>query len=117
MRHLRAAWVPAVLACFSALAGCEGEGPPTDTYQVAGRVTNVDTGGGISGATVTFLSDTLYRSSTTTDGDGIYELVVETDTPFGQIQAQKEGFVTKETTVFFDSPVRRIDLVLQPVRE
>ena len=112
MRHLRAAWVPAILVCFSVLAGCGEEEPPTDTFQIAGRVTNDDTGGPIGGATVRFRSDTLYESSTSTDDDGIYELVVETDTPFGQVRATRE-----ETTVFFDSPIRRIDLVLSPIRD
>ncbi len=81
-------------------------------YELGGFITVQGTGEKISGATVVFTSDTLYRASTKTDADGEYSVAVGTDTPFGQVRASKPGFVDNEASVFFDDSPRRIDLAL-----
>ena len=80
---------------------------------MAGFVTDIDTGAAIGGATVTFVSDTRYMAETTSDEDGRYAMVVNTDTTFGQVRAAKDGFSTAEATVFFDQPERRVDLEMR----
>ena len=113
MGHQPVYWVPALVIAALAFAGCSGDDAPTEIYELSGVVTERLTGDPVSNARVTFISDTLYTESTTTDGDGAYEMSVETDSPFGQVRAEKEGFVRTEKTVFFDMRVRRIDLELR----
>ena len=113
MGHQTAYWVPALVAATLVFAGCSGDDAPTEIYELSGVVTERLTGDAVSGARVTFTSDTLYTESATTDGDGQYEMSVETDSPFGQVRAEKDGFVAAEKTVFFDMRVRRIDLELR----
>lgn len=109
MGHRPAAWVPVVIAAL-AMLGCDGDQAPTEIYELSGVVRERLSGDPIDGARVTFTSDTLYTQSSRTDGDGQYEMAVETDTPFGQVRAEKDGYVPAEATVFFDSRVRRVDL-------
>jgi hypothetical protein len=97
-----------------ALASCADE-PLTSEYDLAGYVTEAESGDGVRGAAVTFLSETAYGESTTTDDDGHFQMRVETDSPFGQVRAERAGFTTEEKTVYFDTRERRIDLVLQQV--
>jgi len=97
-----------------AFSACDDGGPPTQGFEVAGFVTDGETGRGIGGATVVFRSDTLYEESTTTEGNGRYELAVDSDTPFGEIIASAEGYSTRQVTVFFDVSSRRIDVELPP---
>ena len=104
----------ALLGAASTLLGCGDNGPPTNNYELSGVITDEMTGRRLSGVAITFTSDTLYSENTTTDGDGEYEMLVETDATFGQVRAEKEGYRSKETSVFFDSPIRRIDLALVP---
>lgn len=103
-------------ACLVLLFGCAEE-PATETYELAGKVVEDGSGRGISGARVTFTSDTLYGASTRTDGDGRYEMAVDTDVPFGQVRATKSGFQPVEATVYFDTSPRRIDLRMRPTLE
>jgi hypothetical protein len=101
------------LACVvAALGGC-AEDPVTTRYVVAGHVTDATTGAGITGAAITFVADTLYTDATKTDSSGDYEMTVESDVPFGQVRAERDGYVAAETTVYFDTLSRRIDLVLR----
>jgi len=105
----RAILLLGALAC----GGC-GDGPPTESRTVAGFVTDGAEMRGIRGAEVTFTSDTLYTASATTDGDGFYEIRVETDSAFGQVVAtHPEYSQSADATVFFDTEERRIDLVLR----
>jgi len=119
MRHPPGCWVPRLLppavAATIALgaAGCAEESP-TDLYELSGIVTDESTSDPVDGATVTFTSDTLYSEETKTDSDGEYEMVVESDVEFGQVRADKAGYEPRERTVFFDTRVRRIDLVIRP---
>ncbi len=111
MGHRPGFWVPGLALLLA--AGCAGEGASTDVYELSGVVREELSGSAVSGARVTFTSDTLYSRSTTTDGDGLYEMVVETDAPFGQVRAEKAGYRPAEETVYFDSPTRRVDLFLR----
>jgi len=88
--------------------------PPTSQKELSGIVRDRLSGARISGATVSFTSDTLYRESTRTDGDGHYEMVIETDTPLGQVRAERSTHQPAEETVFFDAPTRTINLSLLP---
>lgn len=111
-RRLWAPWILAVpLVCFSLACGDDS---PAEAFELSGYVRDATTEDGISGADVVFVSDTLFIAETETDGDGFYEMVVETDRPFGQVRANADGFSEGETTVFFDAPSRRVDLRLRP---
>jgi hypothetical protein len=46
------------------------------------------------------------------ESNGRYRLFVVSETRFGQISATAAGFQEARETVFFDSPSRRVDLVL-----
>ena len=46
--------------------------------------------------------------------DGFYEMVVETDSLFGQVSVEAEGFEPAEASVFFDQRTRRVDVGLKP---
>ncbi|GAB5546610.1 MAG: hypothetical protein SangKO_063700 [Sandaracinaceae bacterium] len=109
--------VPLTLGLLLAV-GCDGAAP-TDAFELSGRVTALleggDAGDGIANARVVFSSDTRILSETTTDESGRYRMRVLTDVPFGQVRAEAEGFRTKEETVFFDTPQRRVDLQLRRV--
>jgi hypothetical protein len=98
------------------MTGCEG-GAPTEAYELSGRVTVFNEGGsvdeGVPNARVTFSSDTLIVSDTNTDDAGRYRMRVMTDHSFGEVRAEAAGFITGQETVYFDSPQRRIDLVLR----
>lgn len=97
------------LAFVILLCGC-ADSAPTEFFELAGYVLDIDTDAPIEGARVTFRSDTRYTASGTSDDDGRYAISVETDTPFGQVRAEKDGYSPGEETVFFDSPERRVDL-------
>ncbi|MCA9608021.1 MAG: carboxypeptidase regulatory-like domain-containing protein [Myxococcales bacterium] len=115
MGHRLARHVPVLLGIVI-LTACQG-GAPTETYELSGRVSVLlesgDDGGPIEGATVRFTSDTLLVAETTTDGDGRYRMRVESDYPFGQVRAEAAGFRSAESTVYFDTPRRRVDLELR----
>lgn len=103
-------------ALFAALAlssSCESN--VTERYSVSGYVRDLATNDGIGGVRVTFTSDTLYTNSTTTRGNGAYQMDVRSDVPFGQVKAEREGFITDQRTVHFDSRERRVDLGLRTV--
>lgn len=103
----------AIVACL--LASACAEDSATSTYELAGYVREVGRGPGVRGATVTFTSDTRYTASTRTGSDGYYEMSVETDSEFGQVRAEAEGYQPAEASVYFDSRARRVDLVVVPI--
>lgn len=114
MRQRLPALVPVTLLLAAAVvAGC-GEQTPTTDFELTGYVRDDVDDHPISGAAVRFTSDTLYTATTTSDDDGLYEMVVSTDTPFGQVRAEAPGYAPEEKTVFFDSSPRRIDIRLRP---
>jgi hypothetical protein len=108
-RPIRAAALVLVAAAY---AGC-AEDSPTSTYTIAGHVTDAATGDGVGGARVRFVSDTLYTEAVKTSSSGHYQMMVESDVLFGQVRAERSGYTPAETTVYFDTPSRRIDLVLK----
>lgn len=112
MGHRPALWVPALVAALAG-PGCASEDAATDLYELSGIVHDERSNRPVSGVRVTFTSDTLYTESTRTDGDGQYEMVVETDTPFGQVRAEKDGYRAGEETVYFDTDTRRVDLFIR----
>ncbi len=96
-----------------ALGAC-GEAPPVEQRTVAGFVTDGAEMRGIRGAEVTFTSDTRIAASATTNGDGFYEIRVETDSDFGQVEATHPEYgQSADATVYFDTEERRVDLVLR----
>ena len=99
------------LIAASAQIGCARQ-TTTSEYELQGRVVSSRDHNHIEGATVSFTSDTLYRASTTTDGDGSYQMVVTTDVDLGQVQVRAAGFQTKESTVLFDTRLRTLDFKL-----
>lgn len=105
-----------ILVVLTVGLGCASD-PVASEKELSGVVRDRLSGARISGATVTFTSDTLYDESARTDGDGHYEMIVETDTPLGQVRAEHPGYQSAEATVFFDAPERTIDLALLPVDE
>ena len=108
-------FVGALLAC--SLSGCAEENPTTSTFELAGYVREAAGGPGIRGVTVTFTSDTRETNTTETNGEGYYEMSVETDGAFGQVRAERDGYQAAEETVFFDTPQRRVDLAMVPLGE
>ena len=113
MRQRLSVLVPMVLVTSIWLTACAEDPSPTTDRELSGYVTDETTGGPISGATVRFSSDTLYTASTTTDADGLYEMVVQTDAEFGQVRVEKGGYFINELTVFFDTDMRRLDFSLR----
>ncbi len=96
------------------LGSCADE-PRTSEYDLAGYVTDVESGRGLRDVQVRFVSETAYTESASTDRDGHYQMRVVTDSPFGQVRAERPGFTVEEKTVYFDTQSRRIDLELQAV--
>ena len=94
------------------IGACASESPVED-FEVSGFITDRGTGAAIEGATVSFVSDTRFASATITNEDGLYQMAVETDRPFGQVTANAAGYETNDTTVFFDTRTRRVDLTLR----
>lgn len=101
-----------VLLLALAFGAC-GDAPPTEERTVAGFVTDGADMRGVGGADVVFTSDTRYTASARTNGDGFYEIRVETDSDFGQVVATHPDYQSAEGTVFFDTEERRLDLVLR----
>ncbi len=113
--HLAARALGAV-AMALLLVHCDdgGTDPNTDTYRVEGFVTDADSGEGIPGVSVTYRSDALDEASTETDEDGFYELEVVTHHPFGIVRAEKAGYEPRTVDIYFDTPIRRLDIALTP---
>jgi hypothetical protein len=105
-----------ILVVLTLGLGCASD-PAASEKELSGVVRDRLSGSRISGATVRFTSDTLYTQSTRTDDDGHYEMIVETDTPLGQVRAEHPDYQAAETTVYFDAPERTIDLALLPIPE
>ena len=102
----------AVSLGVSLVSGCVSESPVQD-FEVSGFITDRSTGDAIEGATVSFVSDTRFESATVSDENGLYQMAVETDRPFGQVTANAAGYEPNDATVFFDTRTRRVDLTLR----
>lgn len=116
VRALRSAGLAALGAVLAVLAGCGPSAPPGEGYEIVGLVVeSVGTGTDgppIAGAMVRFTSDTGRSTDGVTQSDGRYRLFLVSDTRFGELRATAPGFLEGRTTVFFDSPTRRVDLAL-----
>lgn len=97
-------------------SGCGTGSPPGEAYEIIGFVVESrgtgDDGPPIAGAMVRFQSDTGRVAEGVSESNGRYRLFVVSETRFGQISATAAGFQEARETVFFDSPSRRVDLVL-----
>lgn len=102
-----------MLVVASCLVGACASETAVEDFEVSGYITDRGTGAPIEGATVSFVSDTRFAAATATDEDGLYQMAVETDRPFGQVTANAPGYTTSDTTVFFDTRTRRVDLTLR----
>lgn len=105
--------VPLFVLLAIALLSC-GDSSATEDYELSGFITRLGSEEGVRGATVRFTSNTLRVNETQTNGNGFYEMVVTTDSLFGQVRATAEGFQPNEETVFFDTTARRVDIQLRP---
>ena len=76
-----------------------------------------DTSGNvIHGAEVSFIADTLEQTSTRTDGNGHYAMIVQTTTGvhFGTLLASATSYQdSADQTVYFDGTARTVDLRLR----
>ena len=106
MRAASRALLSAVL--LAGVASCGST--PGLTHELSGYVRDADTNAPVGGAMVTFRSDTLMTYDTTSADDGQYRLLVDVDVPFGQLSAMHDGYDGVQTTVYFDTDIRRVDL-------
>ena len=113
MGHRLVFGVPLLLG--AAVAGGCGDTNPTGSFELTGRVLEVNSEAPVSGALVIFRSDTLYTNQDRTSGGGWYEMGIETDSPFGQVRAEHPGYIPDEETVFIDTTQRRVDIRLVPL--
>lgn len=102
--------------CVGLLSGCGAGEAPGEGYEVLGfvveaRGTGTD-GPRIGGATLHFETDTGRTVEGVSQGDGRYRLFIVSDTRFGYLRANAPGYLEARETVYFDSPSRRLDLVL-----
>jgi hypothetical protein len=122
-RHRSSGFVPALVGrlALGALlltmsSGCGTDAPPGEAYEIIGFVVEAtgtgDDGPPIAGAMIRFQSDTGRVAEALSESNGRYRLFVVSDTRFGQISATAAGYQEARETVFFDSPSRRVDLVL-----
>lgn len=113
--------VPALFGALLAL-GAASCAPPdlTASYELSGIVSERFESGTslapVGGATVTFVSDTGLSASSTTGGDGRYRMIVESDTPFGNVTVVHPEFAPSTRTIYFDTAVRRLDFDLRRPR-
>jgi len=109
---LSTAWL---LGLAVAVSGC---GDPDENTEQArglhGVVRNATTGDGVKGVAVTFRSDTLDEASDTTDSDGEFMILVETESKKGRVEAKKAGYETGVVSVYFDEDDVAVDIDLNP---
>lgn len=106
------AWVPLVLAALGAVSCAPVD--TTSSYELSGIVSERFESGMVlaplGGVAVTFVSDTGLATATTSGSDGRYRMLIESDTPFGTVRAVHPEFQDRTENVYFDTPIRRIDL-------
>ena len=108
----------ALVASTSALS-CAGddEAEAFGEHDIEGTVQDEFTKRGISGAKVTFVSDTLDRAETTSEQDGRFVLRVEVPdgVRFGTLGVSKAGYVDgPKVSVYFDGSALRTELTMRP---
>jgi hypothetical protein len=108
-----APWRIGLILGLLALGCGEEDGRGTFASGVRGVVRDADTGKGIGGAKVRFLSDTLDEDSDTTEKDGSYAVSALTDTPNGHLEVTKAGYAPRTVSVYLDSDDVSIDVELE----
>ncbi len=113
--RFRSLLIVGAVCCWA--AACDGTATPPNagTRRIEGYVRDARDGSPLSAAAVTFRSDALDEASTETDEEGFYVLDVVTHHPFGVVRAERAGYQPAQADVYFDAPVRRIDLEMQPL--
>lgn len=110
------------LAGWIALSGvlaCAGDddGEAFSDHDIEGTVQDELTSRGLTGAKVTFVSDTLDRAEATSENDGRFVLHVEVadGVRFGTIEASRDGYTdSAKASVYFDGSALRVELKLRP---
>jgi hypothetical protein len=106
------------LIAFCSFACAAGDtGQAFGDHDIAGTVQDEFTSRGISGAKVSFVSDTLDRAEATSDQDGSFVLRVEVPegVRFGTLQASRAGYAdSAKASVYFDGSALRTELKLRP---
>jgi hypothetical protein len=108
-----------LLACGAWSCAQDDGASVAERFALEGRVLDDDTGHPISGAKLTFISDTLDRTETRSDGDGHYEMApkLRAGVLFGTLRVEHEGYVTSPAqTVYFDGTARAVDVRLRAAR-
>lgn len=84
-------------------------------HVVDGEVVDAQSGDGIANASIEFLSDTLDRAETVTDGDGRFTLDVDIDNgvEYGHVTARHPDYETAAAaSVYFDGVERVVTIEL-----
>lgn len=117
-----AAFAFAVASCAAVNFGCASDGATSveSDFALEGSVRDDLTDKALSGARVVFVSDTLDRTDTRTDGHGHYAMTVTVrdGVRLGTVQAEHSGYrKSAAQTVYFDGTARVVNLRLRAARE
>jgi hypothetical protein len=110
-------WVLGLLALSLVFSCASDEGEAFGEHDIEGTVQDEFSNKGVSGAKVTFVSDTLDRAETTSDSDGRFVLHVEIPegVRFGTIRASRSGYAdSPKASVYFDGSAIRTELRIRP---
>jgi hypothetical protein len=104
---------------LSILTACasDDEAEAFGEHDIEGTVSDEFTKKGLSGAKVTFVSDTLDEAETTSESDGRFVLRVEVPegVRFGTIRATRAGYAdSPRISVYFDGSAIRTELKMRP---
>lgn len=105
------------LIALCGLGACGSDDAAFSDHDIEGTVQDEFTEHGITGATVTFVSDTLDRAETTSEKDGrfVLHVVVPDGVRFGTIEASHSGYSdSPKTSVYFDGSALRAELRMRP---
>jgi hypothetical protein len=106
------------LIALSGMFACAGDDSEAfSDHDIEGTVLDEFTSRGLTGAKVTFVSDTLDRVEATSENDGRFVLHVEVPdgVKFGTIEASRDGYAdSAKASVYFDGSALRVELKLRP---
>lgn len=106
-----------LIALCGLLACASDDSEAFGDHDIEGTVQDEFASRGISGAKVTFVSDTLDRAETTSEQDGRFVLRVELPegVRFGTLEASRAGYAASaKASVYFDGSALRTELKLRP---
>jgi hypothetical protein len=104
----------AALAALCALGCGDDDSAVGEQGSISGTVRDEATTARLKGVRVVFIADTLETFEGRTDEDGEYDILVESRSPNGRIEASKSGYQTKTVSVFLDDGTVQIDVDLPP---